>query len=464
MLEDQILEKSKTTFNGEDINDGLETISSEEAIKMRNAFKNLVLNTPQKSIPMGISPVLTNFSSAVNELSSHFGSIGVGQKYRPQSMSSKHTGSLKTRGELDEIPVEIVELEDFGRLHFETHTSSEVLFKKNRVLDIQDMLVHTKNPITTSMTMLVNEKDIERAVEAFKLLLRVIDPTAKKSDFIFRSIKAFILYGIDYPTLRDELFVQICRQVTLPPNEINKSWDLISLHGWEIFTIAAASFSPTKAFLRYLVSFVRKQKINTPEQSAIFKLISITEYFIKHTMLHGPRSLPPSFAEIESLMDMNPLYTEIIIVGGKPTKFMITMTTTSHELLKTLSRSIGLNDYTGWSLYEVTGVGERAIKPSEYICDVLAEQESHKVPLFDTVDEIPRKTKLVFKKRIFRVTQERKSFDAVEYNLLYHQAVENVRNYVYPILPEEAVSLCALRMQGEFPLQDVSEKTSITLL
>jgi hypothetical protein len=51
-------------------------------------------------------------------------------------------------------------------------------------------------------------------------ILKVLDPTVKSTHIVYPFIQKVIKLGIDNPEVRDEILLQLCKQVTLPMDDI----------------------------------------------------------------------------------------------------------------------------------------------------------------------------------------------------------------------------------------------------
>ncbi len=71
-----------------------------------------------------------------------------------------------------------------------------------------------------------------------------------------------------------------------------------------------------------------------------------------------------------------------------------------------------------------------------------------------------KELKLTFKKRLF-VGPQRIPENQVEFDLVFHQALDDVRNDRYPLLPEESPFVVALRAQVEYGNYDASQAASV---
>ncbi|KAJ3442131.1 myosin vii xv [Anaeramoeba flamelloides] len=63
-------------------------------------------------------------------------------------------------------------------------------------------------------------------------------------------IKRILQNGIDHPELRDEIYVQICKQTSRNPNPQS------NLRGWGALCLVSQTFPPSEALKRYISKFL----------------------------------------------------------------------------------------------------------------------------------------------------------------------------------------------------------------
>ncbi|KAJ3157501.1 cytochrome c oxidase subunit 1, partial [Irineochytrium annulatum] len=334
---------------------------------------------------------------------------------------------------------------------------------KPQLQDLDEMLRHTRHNITMSITRIPNNEGLQSvAVECFKNVQKAMDPNAKKQDESVQIIQNILTNGLDHPELRDEILVQIIKQMTPPLSDAPKGWDSIVLHGWQMIALAAGTFPPSKVFSKFFLAFILRGLSEPDEKHKIRKLARIAEEAFKNSTLSGARKLPPSIAEITAIRDgKNTIPCRFHLLNGMSEEIPITSVTTAADVVKEIASRISLRDSV-----------EHAIKATEYIADVITSleketrrttQTSSTATMMPTLSFKRRKDEpttpsnlasgvfnheiqLVMKKRVFKNPRET-VLDPTEHNLLYAQAVDNVNRDVYNLSPRDAVKLAALRAQ-----------------
>ncbi|KAJ3226145.1 cytochrome c oxidase subunit 1 [Clydaea vesicula] len=330
---------------------------------------------------------------------------------------------------------------------------------------IEELLRYTKLPITSN-------------------ILKILE--AKKVESIFSCIQQLIKIGIENVELRDEIYIQLCRQVTVPIKDVPKTWDLMVLNGWLVISLVSSSFRPSKALFKYLYAFVLRtiEQYKYSENSHIKKyIVAVEENLGKQSALNGPRIHPPSIAQIQAQKEGSAVVCPFYFMDGLNKPLPLRASSTASNIIKDLVRHIELQDFSGWSLFETGGHTDRLIKSGEYINDILASWEMRKIEgsvsssptsnagltglfggsptsgsLFSSLSSFKKKKdsaslstnnsqtnmfpapemKIVFRKRVFKNLHET-VFDPVEANLLYSQSVDATKKGI--IIPSFETSL-----------------------
>ncbi|GFU40880.1 rho GTPase-activating protein 39 [Nephila pilipes] len=138
------------------------------------------------------------------------------------------------------------------------------IFRKK--FTIQDMLSWSKDPIRKPMIM-TTDKSLKRdACELFKLIQTYMRDRKTKSGQTLESVVLEIATkGWSRQSVRDELFVQICRQTTENPRKESL------VLGWELMAICLTFFPPSVKFQPYLEGFINRHK-DTSFDEPDFKL------------------------------------------------------------------------------------------------------------------------------------------------------------------------------------------------
>ncbi|CAM4686755.1 unnamed protein product [Leuciscus chuanchicus] len=142
-------------------------------------------------------------------------------------------------------PSSETDIENWASKHFNKHTQG--LFR--RKVSIANMLAWSSEPIKKPM-IVTSDRTVKReAVDLFKLIQTYMGDRRGKGDPLSVALEVTVR-GWSCQGLRDELFIQLCRQTTE-----NFRYDSLQ-RGWELMAICLAFFPPTPRFHNYLEGYI----------------------------------------------------------------------------------------------------------------------------------------------------------------------------------------------------------------
>ncbi|CEP08544.1 hypothetical protein [Parasitella parasitica] len=179
-------------------------------------------------------------------------------------------------------------IDGFAHKYFATHKRG--LFR--RTVPMNELLCWTKDSIKQPLLNSNKSMFSKDALKCFKTLQMLMNdrPRSRAFDYI-ESLQSLLSCGIAKGQMRDEIYVQICRQLNKNPSDesIKK--------GWEILCVVSVTFPPSKNLEAYLNRFVQqhfhqeKNHLNVLSQYVSAKLARICS--------RGARGKVLSAAEIE---------------------------------------------------------------------------------------------------------------------------------------------------------------------
>lgn len=142
-------------------------------------------------------------------------------------------------------PSSETDIENWASKHFNKHTQG--LFR--RKVSIANMLAWSSESIKKPM-IVTNDRHVKKeACEIFKLIQMYMGDRRAKADPLHVALE-IATKGWSVQGLRDELYIQLCRQTT-------ENFRLESLaRGWELMAICLAFFPPTPKFHSYLEGYI----------------------------------------------------------------------------------------------------------------------------------------------------------------------------------------------------------------
>ncbi|XP_034387457.1 rho GTPase-activating protein 39 [Cyclopterus lumpus] len=142
-------------------------------------------------------------------------------------------------------PSSETDIENWASKHFNKHTQG--LFR--RKVSIANMLAWSSEPIKKPMIVTSDRLVKREAVDIFKLIQTFMGDRRAKVDSLGVALEV-VVRGWSNQGLRDELYIQLCRQTTE-----NFRYDSLE-RGWELMAICLAFFPPTPRFHTYLEGYI----------------------------------------------------------------------------------------------------------------------------------------------------------------------------------------------------------------
>ncbi|RCH79259.1 hypothetical protein CU098_003225, partial [Rhizopus stolonifer] len=176
-------------------------------------------------------------------------------------------------------------IDGFAQKYFATHKRG--LFRRR--VPVKDMLRWTKDSIRQPLLNDLGHK--REALECFKVLqIWMGDRTKPRHYDLMQHIQTLLDCGISKGPMRDEIYVQICRQLNKNPKRESVQ------KGWQIMSVVAITFPPSKNLESYLIDFVKQYSIDPLMMQYILTKL-------ERICLKGARGKTLSVAEIERAME-----------------------------------------------------------------------------------------------------------------------------------------------------------------
>ncbi|XP_046961515.1 myosin-VIIa-like [Vanessa cardui] len=233
-------------------------------------------------------------------------------------------------------------------------------------------------------------------------------------------------HGIIRKELRDEIFAQLCKQLTNNPSKASYA------RGWILLSLCVGCFPPSERFITYLRSFIR---VGPPGYAPY------CEGRLVRTFKNGPRTQPPSWLELQATKTKKPILLTVTLMNETIKTVQSDSATTSEEVCQQIADNIELSDAFGFSLYitlydKVLSLGSEA----EHIMDAISQCEQ-----FAREQGTPEKNapwRLFYRKEVFTPWHD-PADDPVATNLIYHQVVKGVKFGEYRCNSEKDLAIIA---------------------
>ncbi|KAI9485231.1 MAG: Rho GTPase activation protein [Benjaminiella poitrasii] len=182
-------------------------------------------------------------------------------------------------------------IDGFAKKYFATHKRG--LFR--RAVPMNELLCWTKDSIKQPL-LLSNRDSCKDALKCFKTLQMLMNDRPRPRHFNFiEQLQSILSCGITRGQMRDEIYVQICRQLSKNPRIES------TRKGWEILCVVCMTFPPSKNLESYLHHFVRQHHQNKNSQLVIQSHYVTAK--LNRICTRGARGKVLSTAEIERAME-----------------------------------------------------------------------------------------------------------------------------------------------------------------
>lgn len=216
-------------------------------------------------------------------------------------------------------------------------------------------------------------------------------------------------HGILNKQLRDEIYCQICKQLTNNPNSTSYA------KGWILLSLCVGCFPPSEKFEKYLRSFIREG----PQLYAPY-----CEHRLDRTVKNGTRRQPPSWLELQTTKTKKPILVVVTMMDGSSKNVEIDSATTAQEMCEKLSFGIGLKDVFGFSIFVMLQEKVLSLQSGgEFIMDAISNCEQYAKE--QGGNERNAQWKIFFRKEMFAPWHD-PAVDPVATNLIYSQVVRGL--------------------------------------
>ncbi|XP_060074102.1 myosin-VIIa-like [Ylistrum balloti] len=247
-----------------------------------------------------------------------------------------------------------------------------------------------------------------------------------KSVSMLEKVQFICALGIYQPDLRDELYCQVCKQLTNNPSRNS------TVRGWVLLYLMAGSFSPTERFSPCFLQFLQE---SMPEYA------NRVERILRRTFITGTRAFPPSWLEFQAAKNGKPILLPVALMNGNRMLVEADSVTTVQELSRQIGNRISLQHLEGFSLYitlmqRISCLGHGLHR----VMDAVSECEQHTRQM--GMKESTSTWRLYFRKEYFTPWHEHID-DPIGIDLVYQQVMRGVSVGEYNCDKEEVLVMMA---------------------
>lgn len=299
------------------------------------------------------------------------------------------------------------------------------------------------------------KKDIEEAHAKYSELFK--DPQGTdmlgipflpdRCDTMLEKVQFVCSLGIYKPALRDELFCQLCKQLTNNPSRNS------TVRGWVLLSLFAGGFAPSEKFASVFNAFLRGGSPDFAQK---------VDKLVRRTCSVGTRGYPPSWLEFQATKNNKPLLVPVTFMNSFRTLCEVDSASTVQELVHNIAETIGLLDPTGFSIYVTLHTKISCLGHGMHrVMDAISECEQHTKQM--GMRESSSLWRL-FLRREYLTPWPLPEEDAVSVDLVYQQIMRGVALGEYKCEKDSLRDL-AIRVDSSLSTKDhVSQEDVLMLL
>ncbi|KAG9341588.1 hypothetical protein JZ751_019103 [Albula glossodonta] len=222
-------------------------------------------------------------------------------------------------------------------------------------------------------------------------------------------------YAIVRRDLRDEIYCQICKQ--LSDNKIRSSYS----RGWILLCLCLGIFPPTERFSKYLQNFIRGGPAGYAPYCA---------ERLRRTVANGVRGEPSSWLELQATKSKKPMVVSVTLMDGRTVSIPVDSASSSKEMCQYLGQKVKLKDTFGFSLYvalydKVWSIGSGR----DHVMDAISQCEQEVKRKGGQEQHAP--WRLYFRKEVFTPWHDCGE-DPISTELIYRQVIRGLKFGEYP--------------------------------
>ncbi|XP_030351869.1 unconventional myosin-VIIb [Strigops habroptila] len=222
------------------------------------------------------------------------------------------------------------------------------------------------------------------------------------------------------PAIRDEIYCQICKQLTENSNRSSYA------RGWILLSLCLGCFPPSDTFVKYLLNFIHHGPTGYAPYCA---------ERLRRTYVNGARTEPPSWLELQATKQKKPIMFNVTLMNGQSITVPADSASTAKEICQFIADKTTMKDVFGFSLYIAVfdkvwslGGGRDHVLDAISQCEQLVKERG--------IHERNAPWRLYFRKEIFTPWHNSHE-DPISTDLIYHQVIRGIRFGEYRCEKEE---------------------------
>ncbi|KAF0696599.1 Aste57867_12668 [Aphanomyces stellatus] len=227
--------------------------------------------------------------------------------------------------------------------------------------------------------------------------------------------QSILQLGLQHPSLVDEIFVQIMKQLTHNPKPESER------RGWALLALCLSCFEPSPSFEKYVLSFVHQQK----HPVAVYCQTRLDSPHVGHS------GFLPSLDELQSFDLRAPFVASIELMDGTTltTNFPVSPELTVTNVVEICAHFLGLQEPTAHLLGLAKDYDAPVYHPQAYLCDVFDDLRDASTPICS----------FVLKIRLCPLAPSADDDNPIFQRLVFLQAMEDILQGNLPLVQIEPV-------------------------
>jgi myosin VIIa len=237
-------------------------------------------------------------------------------------------------------------LEKFSKEHFREDIDINTTVSRKSTLTpakkavAPDIWAHTREPIRVPLLKKLQDNDniAANAVGSFVGILKYMgDMPAPKARNAIEYTDEIFRASITEPTLRDEIYCQIMKQLT------NNRIQLSEERGWELMWLATGIYSCSQTLQKELVEFLKTRPHPIAKEclKRVFRM-----------QKNGPRMYAPYVVEVEAIQHRSmQIYHKVYFPDDTDEAFEVDSSTKAKDLCEQITGRLNLKNSDGFSLF-----------------------------------------------------------------------------------------------------------------
>ncbi|KAG3114681.1 hypothetical protein PI124_g3749 [Phytophthora idaei] len=286
---------------------------------------------------------------------------------------------------------DVYPLLEFAQTHFNLAAPRASPFHKPVEFDLNKRLEWENKLISTPLTRLPKDQTAI-AIQAFRNVSGFMGNRASGKNQIDHCFKLLRNVVPRSPALKDEIYCQLCKQLTRNPSAN------AVLNGWLLLNACLVTFPPSPPLAECLERFISVHigaggDSEASSEVSAYALEALASLGCCATK--GERKEIPSAAELRALQRHALNDITVMLADGSALIMQVSAWTTSRELAGHVARKLGVCHEKAFALFETNDDEEEHLVPdSERVMDLYAEWERTHIDVSELKQKKKKKDKL----------------------------------------------------------------------